>query len=39
LAEIKGIRAKKGKFRLTEKEYIKEKEYKNDYIKISLQMY
>jgi hypothetical protein len=32
LAEIKGIRAKKGKFRLTEKEYIKAKEYKNDYI-------
>lgn len=32
LAEIKGIRAKKGKFRLTEKEYLKAKEYKNDYI-------
>lgn len=32
LAEIKGIRAKKGKFRLTENEYLKAKEYKNDYI-------
>lgn len=32
LAEIKGIRAKKGKFRLTENEYEKAKEYKNDYI-------
>lgn len=32
LAEIKGIRAKKGKFRLTENEYFKAKEYKNDYI-------
>lgn len=32
LAEIKGIREKKGKFRLTEKEYLKAKEYKNDYI-------
>jgi hypothetical protein len=31
LAEIKGIRTKKGKFRLTENEYIKAKEYKNDY--------
>lgn len=32
LAEVKGIRAKKGKFRLTENEYFKAKEYKNDYI-------
>lgn len=32
LAEVKGIRARKGKFRLTENEYIKAKEYKNDYI-------
>lgn len=32
LAEVKGIRAKKGKFRLTENEYLKAKEYKNDYI-------
>ncbi|MEA1936913.1 MAG: DUF3883 domain-containing protein [Patescibacteria group bacterium] len=32
LAEIKGIRAKKGKFRLTENEYQKALEYKNDYI-------
>jgi hypothetical protein len=32
LAEIKGIRAKKGKFRLTENEYNKAKEFKNDYI-------
>ena len=32
LAEIKGIRAKKGKFRLTENEYSKAKEYQNDYI-------
>jgi Domain of unknown function (DUF3883) len=32
LAEIKGIRAKKGKFRLTQNEYAKAKEYKNDYI-------
>lgn len=32
LAEIKGIREKKGKFRLTEKEYITASEYKNDYI-------
>lgn len=32
LAEIKGIRAKKGKFRLTENEYFKAQEYKNDYI-------
>lgn len=32
LAEIKGIRAKKGKFRLTENEYFKAKEYQNDYI-------
>jgi hypothetical protein len=31
LAEIKGVRAKKGTFRLTENEYIKAKEYKNDY--------
>lgn len=32
LAEIKGIRAKKGRFRLTENEYKKAKEYQNDYI-------
>lgn len=32
LAEVKGIRAKKGKFRLTEKEYKKAKEFQNDYI-------
>lgn len=32
LAEIKGIREKKGKFRLTENEYNKALEYKNDYI-------
>jgi hypothetical protein len=32
LAEIKGIRAKKGRFRLTENEYYKAQEYKNDYI-------
>lgn len=31
LAEVKGIRAKKGAFRLTENEYTKAKEYKNDY--------
>lgn len=32
LAEVKGIREKKGKFRLTENEYNKALEYKNDYI-------
>jgi len=32
LAEIKGIRGRKGKFRLTENEYQKALEYKNDYI-------
>lgn len=32
LSEVKGIRAKKGRFRLTENEYFKAKEYKNDYI-------
>jgi len=32
LAEIKGIREKSGKFRLTENEYKKALEYKNDYI-------
>lgn len=32
LSEVKGIREKKGKFRLTEKEYFKAMEYKNDYI-------
>ena len=32
LAEVKGIRAKKGKFRLTENEYFKAKEYQNDHI-------
>jgi Domain of unknown function (DUF3883) len=32
LAEIKGIREKKGRFRLTEKEYKMASEYKNDYV-------
>lgn len=32
LAEVKGIRAKKGKFRLTENEYSKAKEYESDFI-------
>ena len=32
LVEVKGIRDKKGKFRLTENEYFKAQEYKNDYI-------
>ena len=32
LAEVKGIRAEKGKFRLTEKEYHKALEYKEKYI-------
>ncbi|MGG8495121.1 DUF3883 domain-containing protein [Tenacibaculum sp. TC6] len=32
LIEIKGIREQKGRFRLTEKEYIKANEYKTDYI-------
>ncbi len=32
LAEVKGIRHKKGKFRLTENEYKKALEYKDDYI-------
>jgi len=32
LAEVKGIREKKGRFRLTENEYQKALEYKNDYI-------
>lgn len=32
LAEVKGIRDKRGKFRLTENEYQKASEYKNDYI-------
>ena len=32
LAEIKGIREKKGKFRMTQKEYNKALEYKNDYV-------
>lgn len=31
LADIKGIREKKGSFRMTENEYIKALEYKNDY--------
>lgn len=31
LAEVKGIRAKKGAFRMTENEYFKAKEYKKDY--------
>ncbi|MBA2380151.1 MAG: DUF3883 domain-containing protein [Blastocatellia bacterium] len=32
LAEIKGIREKRGKLRLTEKEYKKAEEYKDDYV-------
>ena len=32
LAEVKGIRAKKGRFRLTEKEFLMASEYKNDYV-------
>jgi hypothetical protein len=32
LAEVKGIRAKKGKFRLTENEYLKAQEYQHEYI-------
>lgn len=32
LAEVKGIREKKGKFRLTKNEYQKAQDYKNDYI-------
>jgi hypothetical protein len=32
LSEVKGIREKKGRFRLTEKEYLMASEYKNDYI-------
>jgi hypothetical protein len=32
LAEVKGIRERKGKLRLTEKEFLTAKEYKNDYI-------
>jgi hypothetical protein len=32
LAEVKGIKENKGKFRLTENEYQKALEYKNDYI-------
>ena len=32
LAEVKGIREKKGRFRLTEKEYKMASEYKNDYV-------
>jgi hypothetical protein len=32
LAEVKGIREEKGKFRLTEKEYLKALEYKEKYI-------
>lgn len=32
LAEIKGIREKKGRFRLTQKEFLMANEYKNDYI-------
>ncbi len=31
LAEIKGVRAKRGAFRLTENEYFKAKEYRSDY--------
>lgn len=32
LAEVKGIRLNKGKIRLTEKEYLKAQEYRQDYI-------
>lgn len=32
MAEVKGIRQNKGKIRLTENEYLKACEYKNDYI-------
>lgn len=32
LAEVKGIKEKRGKFRLTEKEFLMASEYKNDYI-------
>lgn len=32
LTEIKGIRAKKGRFRLTENEFLKAEEYQKDYI-------
>ena len=32
LAEIKGIRAEKGKFRMTENEYNKALEFKDDYL-------
>jgi hypothetical protein len=32
LAEVKGIRARKGRFRMTENEYNKALEYKNDYL-------
>lgn len=32
LTEIKGIRSKKGRFRLTENEFLKAKEYRKDYI-------
>lgn len=32
LAEVKGIRAKKGRFRLTENEFEKAREYQSDYI-------
>lgn len=32
LAEVKGVRSKKGRFRLTENEYIKANEYKADYM-------
>lgn len=32
LAEVKGIRAQKGRFRLTENEYMKAQEYKDKYI-------
>lgn len=31
LAEVKGIQTKRGKFRLTENEFLKAKEYKSDY--------
>lgn len=40
LAEVKGIKESKGRFRMTENEYIKALEYKNDYIiTVVLNMY
>lgn len=36
LAEVKGIREKKGKFRLTQNEFLKAKEYKKDYFVVAV---